>query len=437
MSTRNVEESLHIVTQALTERRDKLPPMDIREMFHLEALKRLGAFTPHPETESVIEMTVDWVKKLGFLTPRNADQIRAWATMTTYAHPKGERSILNLDAYVYGAIYLMDDWLANDAQNIQLTPEQRQVLKEFVGVAIRSLQQAENGKELEQITADFQSLVPDTGTPEMIEFFHKTALLFDECWRLVLAVKNQTDPEFARGYAQALRQHLTAGLTNQDDSMLEGLDLDRYLDIRIEVAGMKVGRELVKMTTESHRGLRALHASATAQPTPANTSVQRLIMEMEKDTDDFGCIGNDVFSIIKEVFRDKTIFNFIAIAILSQSETQDSSALDSLALSEEALRVTQERIHKISESFVNRYLGDNNGSPSFAAEVDQLTESDLVAAEGLTVDQIKEQLNAYVQGLVQYFLATYYWELDPEGGLLRYQRPEAIFEQLLSRSLLV
>lgn len=430
-----VNKPLELVTQTLTAQRTERSPRDIQEMFNLETFSRLGTFTPHPETDDVTAMTIDWVDELGFLKGDNLDQIKAWATMTGYAH-QGERAIIDLDAYVYGAIYLMDDWLANDAQKIQLTPEQKLVLKDFIAIAIQALMKAESGMDVKQITVDFERLIPQAETPEMLEFFRKTALLFKECWRLVTEVEKHTDAEFVRGYAQVLRQHLIAGLNDQDEAILENLDLDNYLDVRIEVAGMKVGRKLVEMTTQSYEGLRALHKSAEEQPTPTNTRIAQLIQAMEKDTDDFGCVGNDIFSIIKEVFRDKTIFNFIAIAILSTAQSDEESTSNFFELSEKALEITRQRVHQITDSFVNRYLGDTQGSPSLAEEINQLQESDLPVTEGLTTEEIKQQLNDYAAGLVQYFLATYHWELDPQGGLLRYQRPDAIFEQLLTQGLI-
>jgi hypothetical protein len=263
----------------------------------------------------------------------------------------------------------------------------------------------------------------------LLAFAEKSKVLFGACWQSFLDVCSVTDREYAMDYAQILREHITEALKPQDEGILETLDLLEYLTTRRKVAGMRVGRKLIELTSESFTALRALRLAHQAQPTPKNIRVFERIHQLEECLDDFGGLGNDVFSVSKEVFRDGTIFNFVAIAALALSQSKDDESLNYLELQEEALALTRAKLRELSQNFSTALHGDAQRLPHLFAEIDTLTAEDVQ----VTVEQLEEhktQLKAYAQGLMQYFLATYCWELSPDGGLLRYQHEHAPFVQL-------
>jgi hypothetical protein len=399
--------------------------LSIESVFDIVRMKTLGEFSPHPNTDAIVEATLQWVDQIGFLSEANRSQVRAWASMNPFTH-QGRQADVEFTGRLYAALFLMDDWLSNDAQDTHLNTEQKQYLGGLVKQFIGLLAQVTNGANASTLALQFAPA--DTQSPDLASFQSKTETLFNACWQVFQEFAQNTDQVFAQEFANLLGSHIKQGLKNQDEGLLATLDIEGYVLLRREVSGMKVGRKLTEYATNSFLGVRALRTLVAVSPTAITTQLLYQLEQLDERLDDFGGLGNDVFSASKEVFRDKTIFNFVAISVLRLAQQEENKQHDLPQLFNGALALTRQKIHEITNDFAAS-VGSNSNQSIFSL-IDSLSDADLRLEVGLSAAQLRQQIHAYVEGLVQYFLATYHWELDPNGGLPRYRHTEAIFAEL-------
>jgi Terpene synthase family 2, C-terminal metal binding len=417
--------ALHLVQSVLRSGKANTE-LSIESVFDIAQMKSLGKFSPHPDTAAIIEATLQWVDQIGFLTEANRGQVRAWASMNPFTH-QGKQSAVELTGRLYGALFLMDDWLSNDAQDTYLNTEQKQYLGGLVKQFIGLLAQVANGANALALALQFPPV--DAQSPAMASFQSKAETLFNACWRVFQEFALNTDQTFAQEFANLLGSHIKQGMKNQDEGILSTLDMAHYVSLRREVSGMKVGRKLTEYATNSYLGVRALRTLAAINPTPTVTQLLQQLEQLDERLDDFGGLGNDVFSVSKEVFRDSTIFNFVALSVLSVAPQEENQPHDLQQSFDGALALTQQKIHQITNDFAASVAGSKSNQ-SILNLINAISDADLGIEVGLSAAQLRQQLHAYIEGLVQYFLATYYWELDPNGGLPRYRHNDAIFVEL-------
>jgi hypothetical protein len=445
-------EALRVVRSALIFDRSR----SLNDIFQPDDLEKLGSFSPHADYEEGTQQTVDWMNELGFVTGRNKNQIRAWASMNWFAHD-GERSAVELSGRVYAVLFVMDDWLSNDAQDIYLNAEQKRylgiILKSFLG-RLHYILAGQDARQLSYQVPPMSEFpkIPDGASDEavamyeieqsrMIAFFTKIQTLFGAAWQVLVDLAHHTNQQYMQSFANELIQHVSEGLKPQDNQFVEMPDLGNYIELRKKVSGMRVGRKLIELTAEAHQGLHLLRQRREVfrgknEFLPANATLLARLEQMEAALEDYGGLGNDVFSVAKEVFRDGTIFNFLAVSILWLAKDQHNSRKKEALprLNKGAMTLAQEKLYSLTTIFTESYLGDGNQVPSLDQLIDQLTSDDLSSeSAGISdtcLDQIKESLKAYGRGLVQYFQATYYWELAPAGGLDRYKHAQAPFTEL-------
>jgi|GEM_PF-3288063 len=392
-------------------------------IFDVDTLEQLGPYHRSSHFEAVTDETVAWVKQLKIVesTPESDAEIRAWASMNAYAHD-GEPHKLCVSGKIYGVLFLMDDLLGNDAQINGLNQKEQQFLGQMLLSLKGTLKLVIQGQDPRGITFE----LPAASSAELTPFYRKAQVLFHEAWEVLQLVRTETDQQYTIEFSFLLASHLSEALKQQDEGILATIAsapldqvIEQYLRLRRKVSGMQLGRKVTEYTAGSQLGVRALREKSAG-----NSNVQnfvQLLSNLEQCVDDFGGLGNDGLSARKEVLRDGTIFNYLPIVMLGLAQEQAPGTILFDQLYSAAILSLQKRLLQLTQNFSHMLTGDETQSSIFQL-LDQLDETMLTpAGSELSAAEIKKQVRSYILGLQQYFLATYYWEIDAEGGKNRYQ----------------